>query len=599
MRLSSLAGTRGYLLGMAVAFVVALSALGFGLFVDDYLFIASLEGKNPIGSPFDLYCFGAGDAELNRPLIQNGPYPWFGDLDFKAHFFRPLSCALMALDHKLFGHFALAYNAHSALWYMLLAFSAMLVFRRTLPPAVGVLALLLFAVDESHVLPAVWWANRHSLIAVSMGLLGVAAHLRWREDNWRAGLPLSLLAFTVALSAAEMGLCTLAYVLAYEVFGRRDSIQQRILSVLPAAMLSIIYLLFYRAGGYGAQFSDIYIDPVGDPVAFLTAAPGRFAMLLGAQFFMLPVEATILRSELEPVFIVIGCIELLLLAFILYKLWPRFEEKERQALRWLIPGAAMATVPTLAAIVNSRVLMAASAGGAAIIATIIVCLWRELRKQGLSQASDQRERDGTVPAFAYRAVMSILLWGLIAGHLVIATLAWPAQVTALHVVMNKLNHLIRTSEIDESRIADSQIVVFNPPDPYTGLYQLMLRSFDSKAVPRSWWTISFAPFSHRITRTSEREMEVEVINGQMMTSIMERLFRTSKKPLPPGYEMDLKGLRVTVLEAGDSGPIRLKLAFEEPPESDRYQILVFRDGAYRRMEILQIGESIELPRGFL
>jgi hypothetical protein len=599
MRLSSLAGSRGYMLGLVFAFVVSLSALGFGLFVDDYLFIASLEGKNPIGSPFDLYCFGAGDAELNRPLIQNGPYPWFGDLDFKAHFFRPLSCALMTLDHKLFGHYALAYNAHSALWYMLLALSAMLVFRRILPPAVGVLALLLFVVDESHVLPAVWWANRHSLIAVSMGLLGVAAHLRWREDNWRAGLPLSLLAFTVALSAAEMGLCTLAYVLAYEVFGRRDSIQQRILSVLPAAMLSIIYLLFYRAGGYGAQFSDIYIDPVGDPVAFLTAAPGRFAMLLGAQFFMLPVEATIVRSELEPLFIVIGCIELLLLTFILYKLWPRFEEKERQALRWLIPGAAMATIPTLAAIVNSRVLMAASAGGAAIIATIIVCLWRELRKQGLSQANDQRKRDWTVPAFAYRAVMSILLWGLIAGHLIIATLAWPAQVTALHVVMNKLNHLIRTSELDESRIVDSQVVVFNPPDPYTGLYQLMLRSFDGKAVPRSWWTISFAPFSHRITRTGEREMEVEVIDGQMMTSIMERLFRTSKKPLPPGYEMDLKGLQVTVLEVGDVGPIRLKLAFEEPPESDRYQILVFRDGAYRRLEIPRIGENVELPHGFL
>ena len=331
MRLSSLAGTRGYLLGMAVAFVVALSALGFGLFVDDYMFIASLEGQNPIGSPFDLYVFGTGDAELNRPLIQDGPYPWFGDLAFKAHFCRPLSCALMALDHKLFGHFALAYNAHSALWYVFLAFAALLVFRRILPPAVGVLALLLFVVDESHVLPAVWWSNRHSLIAVGMGCLGIAAHLRWREDNWRFGLPLSLLAYVVALSAAEMGLCMLAYVLAYEVFGRRDEIRQRFLSVLPAALLAIGYLLFYRAGGYGAQFSDIYIDPVGDPVAFLTAAPGRFAMLMGAQFFMLPVEAVVIRSELEPYFIIIGCVELLLLALILYKLWPRFEEKERQA----------------------------------------------------------------------------------------------------------------------------------------------------------------------------------------------------------------------------------------------------------------------------
>lgn len=598
MRLLSLAGTRGYLLGMSVAFVVALSALGFGLFVDDYMFIASLEGQNPIGSPFDLYVFGTGDAELNRPLIQDGPYPWFGDLAFKAHFCRPLSCALMALDHKLFGHFALAYNAHSALWYVFLAFAALLVFRRTLPPAVGVLALLLFVVDESHVLPAVWWSNRHSLIAVGMGCLGIAAHLRWREDNWRAGLPLSLLAYIVALSAAEMGLCMLAYVLAYEVFGRRDAIRQRFLSVLPAALLAIAYLLFYRASGYGAQFSDIYIDPVGDPVAFLTAAPGRFAMLLGAQFFMLPVEATIVRSELEPYFIIIGCIEFLLLAFILYKLWPRFEEKERQALRWLIPGAAMATIPTLAAIVNSRVLMAASVGGAAIIATIIVCLWRELRKQGLSQASDQRKRDGTVPVFARRS-MFLLLWGLIVGHLFVAALAWPVQVTVLRVVMNQLNTLIRTSELDESRIVDSQVVVFNPPDPYSGLYPLMLRNFDGHSKPRSWWTISFAPFGHRITRTGEREMEVEVVDGEMLTSIMERLFRSSKRKIPVGYAMDLNGMVVTVLEVGNMGPSRIRLEFEEVPESDRYQMLVFRDGRYRRLDIPLIGESIESPRGFL
>jgi hypothetical protein len=165
--------------------------------------------------------------------------------------------------------------------------------------------------------------------------------------------------------------------------------------------------------------------------------------------------------------------------------------------------------------------------------------------------------------------------------------------------MNKLNHLIRTSELDETRIADSQVVVFNPPDPYTGLYPLMLRNFEGRPKPRSWWTISFAPFSHRVTRTGEREMEVEVIDGEMLTSIMERLFRSSKRKMPVGYEMDLNGMVVTVLAVGDAGPTRIRLEFEEVPESKRYQILVFRDGAYRRLEIPRIGETVELPHGFL
>ena len=204
-----------------VAAIVTLPALGLGFFADDYLHLMTIEGASHIATPFDLFTFGRGDPEGTLESMKNGPYPWFMYPEFKAHFFRPLSSALMLLDHTLFGRFAPAYHVHSTLWHILLALGAMLILRRNFTPALGVLALFLFVLDDSHAFPVVWWSNRNAVVAVSLGFLGVAAHQRWREDAWKPGLPLSLLAFTGGLLAAEIGLSTMAYVLAYELFGAR------------------------------------------------------------------------------------------------------------------------------------------------------------------------------------------------------------------------------------------------------------------------------------------------------------------------------------------------------------------------------------------
>lgn len=95
MSSSFLTGSRGYYLALAAGMVVALTTLGFGFFADDYLHIVTVEGHNDLGSPFNVFIFGNGNAEAMRPYIEKGPYPWFMDLEFKAHFF---STAFIGLD---------------------------------------------------------------------------------------------------------------------------------------------------------------------------------------------------------------------------------------------------------------------------------------------------------------------------------------------------------------------------------------------------------------------------------------------------------------------------------------------------------------------
>lgn len=578
---SIIQGSRGYYLGVITAVIIALPTLGFGFFADDYLHFATIEGHNDMGSPFDVFVFGNGNAEEMRSYLETGPFPWFMDPEFKAHFFRPLSSALMTLDLRLFGHFAPAFHAHSILWYGLLCLAAMLVLRRSLPPAAGVLALFLFVLDESHVLPAAWWSNRNALIAVSLGFLGVAAHLRWREEHWRPGLWLSLAGYTGGLLASENGLGPLAYVLAYELFASRDTPGGRFRAILPASLLAISYYVFYRLNGFGAQHSGLYLDPGTDPLGYFAMAPGRFLMHLGNQFFMSPAEATLLRPGLEPLFIAVGLVALIIVAAALYALWPDLEEREQGALRWLMPGALIATLPSLAAIVNSRVLLAPSLGGSVVIAVIIIHAWR---MKGALAVKPLKRR-----------LLRSLMWVFLVLHLGISALIWPVQTVAFHGLMGHLNDIMHTNDLDETRIAESKVLVVNAPDPYTGVYPVMLRYFDGLPQAKAWWLLSIAPFTHKLIRTGEREMELEIVDGQLFTTLIEKLFRSSDRPLRPGDRQDLKGLVITVLETGEEGPSRICLEFAEPPGSDLYQILVFKEGKYQRIIPPEIGDALILP----
>jgi hypothetical protein len=287
--LERLSGPRAVLVSALLAGAVVVPSLGMGYAADDFLHLAALEGMDTPAGPLDLFTFARGDPEHTLPFIEHGPYPWWTFPGVKLAFFRPLSSALAFAEHALFGRAPLLAHLHSLLWYVALAAVAAALYQRTLSSRVAVLAAVLFAIDDAHFMPAAWIANRNALIAGVPALLGLWAHLRAREEGWRPGYAWSVLGFCIGLAGGEVALAAFAYLFAYEL-SREERWSRRLVALAPAAVIGLAYVIAYKALGYGARDSAIYVDPVSTPLRYLAVAPARCFALIGALVMSSPVD---------------------------------------------------------------------------------------------------------------------------------------------------------------------------------------------------------------------------------------------------------------------------------------------------------------------
>jgi hypothetical protein len=610
-----------YPLLVLLAGLLALPSLGVGFFLDDYVHLAAVRGQNPIASRFDVFCFAPGDPGSIQKLMDEGPYPWFTATTIKVHFFRPLSSALMALDYALFGKASAGYHLHSLLWYLALAAVVAGLMRRTLGGALGALALLIFVVDESHAFPVVWWSNRNAVVAATLALLGILAHLRWREEGWKPGAPLSLLGYAAAFLAGESALGVLGYLLAYELLAARGGMLRRLAHLAPAAALAAAYLLAYKAMGYGVQGMQLYLDPMAVPLEFLLHAPGRFLVLAATQFLSFPSELPAMLPVLEGPSAAVGAISVFLVVMGLRHAWPTLDPVERRALRWLGAGAAFSVIPFLAAFTSGRLLIVPSVGGSVVLAVLIrhgYRVWRSgaavtpkmtteqdaahcgagLRPAsrscdgGLRSAPDAGRRPA--PQLFVAKALFIVFVGL---HLVIAPLTWPALSWGFGAMARGAERVVMAAELDDTKIAQQRIFVIAAPDPVVGFYPVAMRGWRDRPKPAAWCTLSMAaPFDHRITRTGPDRFLLTVEDGQMFTTMPEALLRDVRYQFEPGSTVHTAGYDVTVLEMGAIGPRQLEVRFRNNLEDPNYVFLSWENGTLRRLQMPPLGESLLLPK---
>lgn len=568
---------------MVAAVLIGLPTVIAGFTLDDYYHLATLDGAGQGPTASDLFIFGTGDVDQTQSLMSSGVFPWYTLPELRIHFFRPLSSMLFSLDYVLFGRMAFLHHVHSIAWYALLAAVVFFLFRKALPAPVAGIALLLYLLDDGHLGPVQWLSNRNALVSVVPALLGLLAHMRWRETGWRPGLPLSLIGYTLGFLGGETALGFSGFLFAYEMFGRRGPFVGRIVGLLPAALLSVGYLAFYKVGGYGVSGSGVYLDPVGNASAFLAEAPGRFLDLLGVQFFKLPVEATFFSAGTasSSVLRVLCLVAVLWLAVATRQVWRRMSPEERTGLTWLCAGSVIAMLPSLAAYPSGRLLLLPSLGASALVAALV---WHG--------AAATAGAAGRASRYLGRT-FSVL-------HVIYPVIMWGSRGVAMCALTVVSNGAFSVPELDGRDVSDDTVITLHSPDMYTGVYSAVMRRELGLPPVKSWQSLSQARHDHEVTRTGENQFEVRVLDGEILAQPVEQFFRSTDHRMAAGDTVDLGEYMIEVVEAGDYGPTRLRVTMDRPLESPDYHFLAWQQGELRPFRWPPLGQPaiLALDEGY-
>lgn len=566
--------TRRWLLySVSAAALLTATGLGVGFVGDDWYHLIILLGHRTTAVDESMFTFATGQREVLQKFIETGPYPWWSLDELKVVFLRPLSSALHRLDFTLFGMNAVPWHLHAMLWYLAMVVLWGLIARRVLSLPIAMFATLLFAIDDVHWMPAVWLANRNALVACVPALFGLYAHIRWRQDRWLPGLPLSILGYVVAMFGGEAWLGIAAYVLAYESVGRAEPVSLRIRAVLPAAGCAVAYAIAYKLTGHGVHGSAVYVEPLSSD--YFRQVPGRLLALIGAYLVSSPVDAWAFLDAGRIALIAVGAIVVAVTAWLLRRAWPSLADDDRLALRWLIAGALLSLLPVAAAFPMNRLLLAASIGGSAVVAVIIRHWWVHRR---------------TRPARAAGYVTALLA----VIHLILAPMLWPVQSGIVSYIGYWARNAYLDAPIDPAREAQQHIYLIADNDLIGLMYPAILRHFAGHDLPASWHTLSTSPSTHELLRVDDQTFELECADYSLQHGVFGEILRGPQFPFAPGDTVDLGESVITILATRDGKPTHIRLTFDCPLDDPSLVFLIWQDRKLKRLEFPPAGNSITL-----
>lgn len=564
--------SRTVIVAIIVAVVLALPALWTDFVFDDYFMVALVEDWYEIETP---------TCNLYSSFMDLPQMGWWRSEEPQIGFWRPLSSALFRLNYEWFGRNAVPHHVHGLLWLAAMVGLCGALYRR-LPKGVAVVALFVFAFEEAHGLTSGVICNHHAVIGLTCGLFGLWAHIRWREDGWRAGLPVSLGAYGLAFLAGEIAMAALAYVLAYEVFGSPDGWRARLASVAPASFMTVAYLIGYKLGGFGARESSLYLDPFGHPVEFLVGMTHHVPAMLAAMWTGFP--AMLWNAGLARPLEITGVVATVLVLVALRWLWPSLDAEDRRGVTWLGCGALMSLAPAALPQPMDRQLLVPMVGGAVVLATILVRSWEQWR------------RDGSAGIGRWVAVAGVA--GLALVHLLAAPALRVVQLQGF-VAVNEASEgfaddLMRILDDREGRglSRPAATILVTAESPIVGVFPPMIHDFHRTSQIMPWETLSVAPTNLRVERTGERTLELTALSSVFFASDLEVFMRPRHEALGPGDRVTRPLFEAEIVPVSDDGPDRI--AFHFVHDLDDLLFLDWRDGTYRVVDVPDVGGSIEV-----
>ncbi len=594
----------------------------------DCIQMGVLEGTVdfPGMKPYHLYHFADGTAEHAQKLRDRGLYPWFTADEIKMNFCRHLASCLTALNHEICGLNPMGYIIHSLFWYLAVIIMVGIFARSILPPpatssrkleatqgsnkgvgkqnshfAAVTIALILFALPLRNAILVFYGSARWLLIASTLGLLGLVFHIKWRQDGWKPGRYLSIIFFILALLTGEAALAVMAFLVAYELFGRggreistgesnepgavdrglNEPLKKRIIALLPAVVLVFIYLVFHRLMGYGAGGFEYYIHPFDHPLNFLISLPQKMLYMFGEMMFSIA-DIFGLSPQVpgNSMWIMIsGAGALVISAFLYFPVRKSTSPAARRSYRWLFIGMLGAMLPLASVESGGRVVHIPFIAGSILLGCMMHSWWKKFRSKSKPRL------------LAW--IGSLVCLAILGLNIGITTYGWFKLGQAMESLTEWEEKLYEKSVLNE--IKPNQTAVFLNGTGisiiFSGYYYRKVHSYP---MPAYWRPLSFAPQKHYFTRTAGNTLRLDFKEGSLFDLFEIGAVRSRQKPLKKGDVIELTGLRIRILEVNESGPTSIEYVFDYPLEDERYCFYKFYEDELHLVSPPALGQTLEI-----
>jgi hypothetical protein len=500
--------------------VLLLPTLWSGLVLDDFFQRLLVEGKGSLAGRFDLFELVSQSPIRRARFEELGVYPWWIGPHTQVSYWRPLAALTHFIDYSWWPRAAWLMHLEN----LVLACAAF--YRRFIStPWVAGFATAYYAFDHAHAYPVAWVANRNALMSTFFGVLSLLAHDRWRA---RRRLPFGILAWTafaLSLLSAEAGVAIAGYIAAYaacfekdEGRGRARDARERVLSVVPYALIVIAWRTAYHALGHGVMGSGVNIDPLTDSAAFLEQALRSGPLLLASDVIGLPPDILFADPSWTAV-ATIGSIAALTL--IGYAALPLL--RSERSTRFFVAGAILSAFAFGGTFPSDRYLFWAGIGVMGVVAQLVGGVFGE--------------RAGRTNAIRYAVCcVCIVLRG------VVSPAVFPIRTAIPGLMEDDFERMIETIPRGPDFAGQTVVLLNAPLDAVESVLPLVAMA-RGEPVPAHMYMLYAGGGDVTVARTAPDVLE-ERVEGGWFSRFMDRLFRNS--PLRLGDTIHLAAMSAQV-----------------------------------------------------
>jgi len=318
----------------------------------------TVTGEHRVDNPIDPEVFQAFPQTV----------PWWTSPDARLLFLRPLVNLSARIDYLIWGKSTFGFHLTNLLFHGLACLFLFLVGRRLLKSDwAAFLAVMIFSSHPYNILVVGWVAERASVLTMTFGLAGLAAHIRYRRGGnrawvWELG---AWVLFVLAFLARESGCVALVSYFLYDVIvwyperaePRPPFFGWALRLVGTYALLCIplgLFIVYYKVAGYGVVGHYSILDEGVSTGSIFTYILKNAVLYLLSMIFFVPISNQMnLELFSRPIFLVPFLVLLCLLGLLLV-LGARARLHRDRRVLFLAAWLLMSLLPILQLLTQNR-----------------------------------------------------------------------------------------------------------------------------------------------------------------------------------------------------------------------------------------------------